>query len=311
MRRFKKWMMVLGLAGMLGICGCGSSKMSEDMAVSGAADTGDVTSGYAMEETMDAAAADSGDGDSGVEVQAGQKLIVTENLTVETENFDSFVESVNRKTTALGGYIESSEISGAYEYESRNASFQIRIPAEKLPDFITVVDENGTVTYDSKTTEDVTLQYVDTQSHLNALKTEEETLLSLLEKAEKLSDVFEIQQELTEVRYQIESYESQLRVYDNQVDYSTVNLTVYEVSRETTVEKQGFWSEAGAQFLDSLYFVGQVLRGFALWFIGSLPVLVVLAVIVAGIVFAVKKHRRKKREKKMTVSEQAREEQEE
>ena len=266
---------------------------------------------FRSEETMDAAAADSGDGDSGVEVQAGQKLIVTENLTVETENFDSFVESVNRKTTALGGYIESSEISGAYEYESRNASFQIRIPAEKLPDFITVVDENGTVTYDSKTTEDVTLQYVDTQSHLNALKTEEETLLSLLEKAEKLSDVFEIQQELTEVRYQIESYESQLRVYDNQVDYSTVNLTVYEVSRETTVEKQGFWSEAGAQFLDSLYFVGQVLRGFALWFIGSLPVLVVLAVIVAGIVFAVKKHRRKKREKKMTVSEQAREEQEE
>lgn len=63
------------------------------------------------------------------------------------------------------------------------------------------------MTYDSKTTEDVTLEYVDTESHLKALKTEEETLLALLEKAEKLSDVFEIQEELTNVRYQIESYE--------------------------------------------------------------------------------------------------------
>lgn len=185
------------------------------------------------------------------------------------------------------------------EYIDAETSFKIRISAEKREEFVSVVDETGNVVYNSKTTEDVTLQYVDTESHLNALKVEEETLLSLLEKAEKLSDVFDIQARLTEVRYQIESYESQLRVYDNQVDYSTVNLTVSEVNRETTQVKRGFWSEATAEFSDTLYYVGQSLRGFAIWFIGSIPVFAILAVVIVVAVVLVKRSIRKRRLKKM------------
>lgn len=294
----KKRILLFGLIGTVLFAGCGSSSL--DMSTVDYA-TADVTSSYSMEEAKEAAVDDAeiegASGEENVEVSAEQtkkKLIVTENINVETTEFDTFLDTVNQKVEDLGGYIESSEVSGTIEYGNQYADLRIRIPEKKLDEFITSVDENGTVVYDSKTTEDVTLQYVDTESHLNAIKVEEETLLSMLEKAESLTDILEIQGRLTELRYQIENYESQLRVYDNQVDYSTVNLTISEVSRETAPVKQGFWSEAVAEFGDSLYFVGQALRGFAIWFIGSIPVFLVLAVIITIIVWIVKRHRKRK-----------------
>ena len=96
------------------------------------------------------------------------------------------------------------------------------------------------MTYSSESTEDVTLAYTDMQSHVAALRTEQETLLSMLGQAQSMEDILAIQTQLTQVRYEIESYESQLRVYDNQVDYSTVYLDIREVARETSAEGNSF-----------------------------------------------------------------------
>ncbi len=297
---------LLGLICTMLLSGCGAASYdSAETATKNA--TADVSYEYGEEAAVD----DSADAEAvedGVEAKdpsaTEKKLIVTEQINVETSEYQDFITTVTQKVDALGGYIESSEMSGSTQYQNQYADFTIRIPADKLADFITVVDQNGTVTYDSKTTEDVTLEYVDTESHLKALKTEEETLLALLEKAEKLSDVFEIQEELTNVRYQIESYESKIRVYDNQVDYSTVHLNVMEVERENTTAKKGFWSEAGAAFLDSLYNVGYGLRNFGIWLIGNIPVFFVLAVVIAVIVWIVKKVKKVRKKKEIHTKEE-------
>ena len=303
----KQIMMILGVLSVLVLSGCGGSMSMNDTASSSPA--AEATSGYGMEKSEKAEISDTADnadydtavdGSSNADAvknageQASRKLIVTETLTVETREFDAFYAAVSQNVEALGGYIESSEISGALEYQDRYANFRIRIPADKLGEFVSAVDENGTVVYDSRSTDDVTLQYVDTESHLKALKTEEETLLTLLEQAKKLSDVFDIQERLTEVRYEIESYTSQLRVYDNQVDYSTVNLSVNEVARETSPEQKGFWAEASSRFSDRLYWVGRAFRGFGIWFIGNIPVFAVLAVIIILIVLLIRRQLRKK-----------------
>lgn len=296
---------LLGLICTMLLSGCGAASYdSAETAANNA--TADVSYEYGEETADDAADAESDeDGIKAEDPSATEKkLIVTEQINVETIEYQDFVTTVTQKVDALGGYIESSEMSGSTQYRNQYANFTIRIPADKLADFITVVDQNGTVTYDSKTTEDVTLEYVDTESHLKALKTEEETLLALLEKAEKLSDVFEIQEELTNVRYQIESYESKIRVYDNQVDYSTVHLNVMEVERENATAKKGFWSEAGAAFLDSLYNVWDGLRNFGIWLIGNIPVFFVLAVVIAVIVWIIKKVKKARKKKEIHTKEE-------
>ena len=72
---------------------------------------------------------------------------------------------------------------------------------------------------------------------LNAYKS---LILELLEKAGTVEDIITIEGRLSEVRYQLEAYASQLRTFDNQVDYSTVHINISEVERETKVEPKTF-----------------------------------------------------------------------
>ena len=83
-------------------------------------------------------------------------------------------------------------------------------------------------------------------------QTEQERLLQLLEQAESIEDIITIEQRLSDVRYQLESMESQLRSYDNQVDYSTVYLYIDEVEVYTPVEEETTWERISAGFMDSL-----------------------------------------------------------
>ena len=225
---------------------------------------------------------------SGTENQS-QKLIKTVTICAETKEYDKLMTSLTDKVKQLKGYLEESEESQYGAGNRRYCSLTVRVPCESLDTFLMEISESTNVLSKNVSTEDVTLAYVDMESHIKALRTEEETLLRLLEKAEKLSDVITLQNELTDVRYQIESYESQLRTYDNQVRYSTVHLTLEEVERERTVqEKKSFLQEIRSGLSDNLYEIGQVLRSVAIWFIVSLPYFALVGVIVAVIVFVIR-----------------------
>jgi hypothetical protein len=140
----------------------------------------------------------------------------------------------------------------------------------------------GTVTRQEERVQDVTLRYVDTEAHLKALRTEEESLLRLLETAVSVEDIISIRDRLTQIRYEIEAYESTLRTYDNQIAYCTVTLTVSEVERETPAE-QSMWHEIGGNLADAVGNIGAFFRNFFVFFVSSLPYLVVFG----GIVFVI------------------------
>lgn len=241
------------------------------------------------------------------EASTTQKLIKTVNMSVETTEFDQFTAGVKTETEQIGGYVESSEVSSTVnEHSDRWANFTLRIPSEKLDEFVSRVGEDANVTYTNESTEDVTLSYVDMESHLKALRTEQETLMSMLEKVESLEDILKIQSQLTEVRYRIESYESQLRTYDNLVDYSTVYLNVSEVTRETSVAGITFGERVKTRFNDNVYRIGQGFRNFAIAFLGAIPILIILAVIaVAALLLLRKVYKIRKKRKEKEESDQS------
>lgn len=242
----------------------------------------------------------------------GQKLIKTVRMSVETKEFDTLLEDLRRQVEELGGYIESSEISGSSYYSSsrnRYAWLTLRIPADRLDGFVTIVGELGNVTNKSESVEDITLQYVDVESHKKALLTEQERLMTFLEQAESMEDIIAIESRLSQVRYELQSYESTLRTYDNQVTYSTVSLDISEVERETkVVEKKTFFEEIRYRLSDNLYDIGQDARNFAIWFISSLPYLVIWALLIALVVILSKKWFKKRprigRKKKLSGEKQ-------
>ena len=163
---------------------------------------------------------------------------------------------------------------------------------------MTVVSGLGNVTQKNESVEDVTLQYVDVESRKKALETEQDRLLELLSQAENMEDLLAIESKLSDVRYELESYGSQLRMLDNQIDYSTVNVDVDEVERVTDTGEKSFFGEIKDRFGDSLYTVGRDIREFVIVVLGSLPILMVWAVIIVIVVLAVRKIRKGRKQKK-------------
>lgn len=237
------------------------------------------------------------------DVPAARKLIRTVHMYVETDTFDDLLSSISRQITQLNGYTEQSQISGQrtnYQNEPipRNATLTIRIPASKLDSFIQSVEDGGNVTSRSETTEDVTLQYSDIESRKKSLNMEQERLWALLEKADSLESIIALEERLSDIRYQLESLESQLRLYDNQVDYSTVVLTVAEVTAFTPTSPESIGQRIQNGFSRSLKAVS---AGLTSLFIGliSLSPFWIPAVILVLVFFSVlhRKHRPGKKKK--------------
>lgn len=280
---------------VLGVLFCGCAK--EDMAVDMEYGNGAYAKEEYIEENDYAAEAPelSASGSDGSLVADNRKLIRRLSLSVETENYDDLLDRVQERVTTVGGYIEQMEANTRYGTKNRYADMTLRIPADQLGAFSAHMEEISNVVWRNESTEDVTTQYVDTESHLAALRIEQERLMALLEKAESLTDILELESRLTDVRYELEQMESQLRTYDNQIEYATVSLSVSEVEVYTPIEEPGFWESIGDGFVESLRGVWSFLTGAFALFVVAIPYLVLLGVILLVVLLPVLVHRRKKK----------------
>lgn len=233
-----------------------------------------------------------------------RKLITTMNIDAETYDLDAMMDSVEKKVSELGGYIEESSISmntNSYSYYYNNgdkyyvantASFTIRVPDDKLQNFVDSVEAQSNITYSSSSSEDVTLQYADIETRIKALRTEEDRLLDFMEKAETIEDMMSVEDRLTEVQYELQSYEAKIRTMDNKISYSTINLSIDEVKEYTVIDEEnrdGFFQRIADGFMDSLTTVINGFKEFIIWFISNIPHFVVWGALIAIIVFIVKK----------------------
>lgn len=238
---------------------------------------------------------------------SNRKIIRNADLTVETLTFDAFVDQLAASIGSFGGYVESSSI-GNRGYRNgqqlRCARYTIRIPAEQLDTFLSTVSDLGNVTALNTGLRDVTTSYVDSEKHLESLRIEQQALMEILAKATTVEDIITVQDRLTYVRYEIESYEAILRTYDDQIALSSVSMTVNEVEKETPVEKETFGQEVSRRFKESLTDVGDSCKNCAAGFLGNSPMIIVtllilglIALVVILIIKGIKKHYAKKRAK--------------
>ena len=231
----------------------------------------------------------------------GEKIIEYVTLNVETKTFDDFIAALNSKLAEAGGYVESSDVDGNSlnaVNSRRSARFILRVPAEKKNAFTDYLSQNATVTNRQVRTENVTLAYVDTESRLAALRAEKESLEELLSRAETVNDIIVVREQLTNVIYQIESYQSRLRTYDNLIDYVTVTLNVNEVERTSVVEKQGVFDQIGTNLKNNFSDIGEGFVNFFVWLVSALPYLLLLAALVLIVILIIRAVRRKAAKKR-------------
>ena len=131
------------------------------------------------------------------------------------------------------------------------------------------------------------------ESRVSALETEKAALEKLLADAEKLEDIITIQDRLTDVIYEIESYKSQLRTYDNLIDYTTIGIYVREVERVTIVEEQTVWEEIKTNLGDNIGDIGRGCVDVFVFVISNIPYILILGGIAAVVLVVVKKIKKK------------------
>ncbi len=236
------------------------------------------------------------------EGESSRKLIRNISIDAETTEFDDLIETVKAQTSQAGGYIESSNISGNSYTGSynrlRNAYMTLRIPTGKTDAFLETLSGEVNIISRSEDLKDVTLQYVDMESHMKALRAEEEQLLKLMEKAETTDDLILIQSELTDVRYRIESYQSQLNTYDNLIDYDTINLVIDEVKQESPTSEPTVLQRIRNGLANNTVSVVTGIGEFIIWMITMIPVFVVLFVVILAIVSLIRMLGRRRRNRK-------------
>ena len=230
---------------------------------------------------------------------AASKIIYSANLQAQTTDFDAAIAALDKQIAAFGGFIERSDISGDTQYNSdgttsvvnRWADYTIRVPAAKFEEFLRQTEGLGNVTSVSRYAENVTSQYTDYEARLSSLRTQEERLLAMLEKSEDVESLIALEQRLSDVRYELESIERNLRNLDLQISYSTVNLYLEEVEIYTpTVSVQRTFSEKLSDaFSDGWTGFVRGLQYFCLGLASSLPGLVLFVLIVLAIFLIVRK----------------------
>lgn len=306
MRKRKRNVFIAGLLCIImamGVVGCGSASDSAMTMEATAEYAMDYDNGayYADEEYVEEEYVEEGSfsttgnttSTEQADVAGKRKLIKTVNLSLETLEFDALIDQIREKVTGMEGYIESSNVYNGsdyeeYSYRTREASFVARIPQNQLDAFLSDVSAAANVTNCSENVEDVTLQYVDMESHKKVLLTEQERLLAFLEQATNMEDIITLENRLSDVRYEIESMESKLRTYDNKVNYSTVYISVREVKKYTPIEEETLWDRMKNGFTESILDVEDGLLDFLVGFIIAIPYLLVYAFFIAIVVIIIR-----------------------
>lgn len=231
-----------------------------------------------------------------------RKIIKSSQLSLETAKFNDVINSLEDMVKSYGGYIASSSIDAEginNNYQClRFASYKINVPSDKLDDFLDESSKLATVRNKSTSAEDITAQYYDNESRLKSLQIQEERYLEILKTATEVKDIIEIENALTDVRYEIENLTTCLNKISNLVDMATVNINIQEVSQETVAQSvpKTLGERISSSFVNSLKKIKEFSINTVIFIIAAIPYLIIISILLVlslGIYKAIKNKKSK------------------
>lgn len=186
-----------------------------------------------------------------------RKIITTGSMEIEVISLDQALAALKALVDRNGGFFANRTVS--QEANWRSAQVTIRVPAANFSTLHDGAVALGTVKRDEQQGEDVTRQWQDLEARLRIRKQEEQSLLQLMGKQAKLSDLLDVEKRLWEVREQIEVAEGELRYLRDQVTLATLTINLHE-QVPVGVGKLGRWN-LGYHFLQACHALATALRG--------------------------------------------------
>lgn len=244
-----------------------------------------------------------------------EKLVYRCNMEIETLDYAGTMKSIKEAITQYGGVIQSeNETDSSYEwyyadYRKTQGTMrnyiEIRVPSKNYDSFVSALDGVGKITSKSASIDNISQEYYDTTTQIEALKIQEKNLLAMMEECTTIEEMITVQDRLTSVQYDINRLQTNKRYMDVDVAYSYVNIGIEEVmefrAQEEPVKKNTF-ADRLTNTIKSTY------SGFLMFlevvlflFIRLFPYLVIIGII---LFFALRKTIKKHREEKKRIKEQ-------
>ena len=214
------------------------------------------------------------------------KVVKTGSLTLEVKALDDALAAARTAIVGLGGYVSGSDESN--DGDRTRATIVYRIPAARWDDALAALRHLATKVVGERTNAvEVTGQIIDLDARVRNLRATESALQAIMVKATKISDILEVQQQLTEVRGQIEQLTTEQAHLEDQAALGTLAVEYSVPVAAVTTTREGW--DPGTEVdraVASLVGIAQGIASFGIWLgIVALPVLVVL-VILAGLAWA-------------------------
>ena len=234
--------------------------------------------------------------------QYSKKIIYNGRMSMRADDSEAVAVKAQQICEDLGGYISSSYTKTASD-GTKNASVTFKIPAESLKTFMDRVAELAEVTESNVSSDDITQSYYDIQARLNSAKAEEEQLLALYAKCTTIEETLQVREQLAYIRSEIESYQTTINLWDNQVSYATLDLSVRDNPKQPVEEKQDLielwkasdvWQQIKTGFRNGGRFLLNAISGIGIVLSYAIIPLLILGVI-GLIVFLIVRSSSKKR----------------
>lgn len=215
-----------------------------------------------------------------------QKIIKTGDIRFETNDLGA---TYNQMITAVKKHnaIIQNDTEGK-DYGSVFRKIMVRVPSKNFDLFLNDISK-GVVYFDNKeiSSQDVTEEYIDIDARLKAKKVLESRYLELLKKANKVSEMLEIEKQLSAIREEIEAKEGQLRYMQSQISMSTISIEFYK----TVANEGGATISYGSKVWNA---IASGFNGISSFFIGILSIWPFLIILAAAVYYIRKRFKKKK-----------------
>lgn len=222
---------------------------------------------------------------------AEQKLIRTAEIALDVENIDDALAEARRAASVAGGYASQLNISGADG--ERFAWLTLRVPVIKLDQVLAEIEVVGKRTSLRIGDQDVTLQYVDLEARIRNAERQEARLLEILGSAKTVEEILRVEQELARVRGQLESLTAEFRYLSDQVDFSTISVSLKETPTAspsiTASGLRGVWQRGLAGLINSVNAMLTGLGNGLVFLFAAFPYLLLLAGVAVPTVIVARK----------------------
>ena len=213
-----------------------------------------------------------------------RKLTKNGSIRFETSNLNKTKQLIMSAVSSLNGYVSNDNISESNNHTENTLT--VRVPADKNDSLIAIIESNASkIDYKSIDVQDVTEQFIDLDTRVKTKKEVETRYRELLSRATSVEEILKIEEQIGNIRTEIESAEGRLRYLSNQVQYSTLHVTFYE-----KYSNFGFWGKMGKAFKNGWNSLLWLLIGIAnLW-----AIILFIAAVITLVVYLTKRNRTKK-----------------